>query len=580
MPSRSPFAVDMASESKSPDRNEEVDRPTSPAASEKDAPEPFPSYIEPHHFDAATMDAEGPLGLDNVRYLTAKDRQALLEGGLKLEILIGDKWVCSMPWRLFQALSTKATEISDSDPKVRQLRLPAGLSKMPFLYILEWLKQITTSSHFCLLKRRNDASEDISVCRAARLLGMTEYAQHIFNHYWFNFNNTTPSFDDISAVEQLATTEEKIGLVGHDGAVLLDCIVKRLAYMVVNKKVPDSTALAEFLQKHPKVLGGIAEIVNPTTTGGIQGTGQNTSTLPPFGRSSMAPLDNTATSQNTRHLSGQFGQHLTQPLPMAHAVGQSQSFLQSNSTGVSSIPLMLNSAVDVGSAFRAVSGNIAASHLEARPLNERLKGTHATYAPDLAYGNLASGSAYVSAHALSDINQAHYNLNSCLNMGPNNSDAIPATFGRRNTLSGQFRPPYHMVQDDMQKIQPLPQNTNIGAIGEGFGSGPQTSAPHFGTQPFPTASDSPLLAAAKKMFPQPENKNEAYLWASQHATALLEQNTHFREERSRAAVQPNFTFTKDTWSPGHAPVLQELPRADGAAMGHRTKQSWGDKKNA
>lgn len=196
--------------------------------------EPFPPYIEPRNFNAATMDAQAPLGLNNIRNLSFEKRKGLAQGP-SLNIFIGDDWACKMPWRLFQALSTRAREINSSLRSRLELYFPAGLSQTPFMYILEWLHDITTKEQFRLLKGRNDVFEDVSVCRAARLLGMTEYAQHIFDHYWAAFNNGVPTYDDLTALVQIARTEENVGLTRGDGGIFLDCVVTRVAQLVYYK---------------------------------------------------------------------------------------------------------------------------------------------------------------------------------------------------------------------------------------------------------------------------------------------------------------------------------------------------------
>lgn len=218
---------------------------------------PFLCYIEPYTSNTNEWSTQGTLGLEKLRTLSLHERQALIQGD-SINIFIGDDWAFKMPWHLFRAMSTKAAEI---DPARRELHLPANLSKLPFSYILQWLKEVTTTTQFYLIKRRNSVMEDVAVCRAARLLGMMEYCQHIFSHYWTSFESDNINYEHIAAIEQLAMTEEKLGLVAHDAQVFLTCIANRFGKMLIEKNHPDDETLDTFLDQHWKLRRVIAEVV-------------------------------------------------------------------------------------------------------------------------------------------------------------------------------------------------------------------------------------------------------------------------------------------------------------------------------
>lgn len=507
-------------------------------------------------FDPEIMASGALLGLENFRNLSAQERQALTQGEIKVNVLIGDKWACKMPWRLFEAMSTRAGDVDKGEQTVYKLRLPAGLSGKPFLYILDWIVDISRTKNFYLLKRRDSITEDVSISRAARLLGMMEYAQHIFNHYWALFKNTTPSFDDISAVEQLALTEDKVGLVNHDAGVFLGCISKRLAHQVYRQKVADKKALHDYLQKHQKLMAMVAESLSmitleanlktsPTIRKAPEPVHGNPASQPGSINQTPIPANPVSVVQKT------YGSAVKSP-PSAEVPG---------TRGMMS-PLHQPQGLEPSN---ATNWNYGAAKTSARPeslpksFSSILKEGDQTSTPTgLAYKpslkRMSAGSASQFQTGASRHMKSQSNVSSTEKMSAIQSPWRNKTATEQN---GAASNPSSQNQDNAKKA-------NLGDEKE------QQPKDNQGLL---------MVEAAKKLFPKPANTQLPQVWAIQHAFTLRDQNALFREEMKEARMNPNFQFSNPTWKyTAHAFIQKEL-HGNTVTIGHGSNQGPRDNGN-
>jgi hypothetical protein len=511
--------------------------------------EPFPTYIEPKAFDPESMTADGRLGLENLRSLSVQERHALTQGEIKVDVLVGDKWICKMPWRLFQAMSTKAGDTEICDHTTRQLRIPAGLSGKPFVYILDWLEDITGPKRFYLLRRRDSITEDVAICRAARLLGMMEYAQHIFNHYWALFKNTTPSFEEISAVERLALTEDNIGLVGHDAAVFLDCIAKRLAHLVYKDEIPDKEALSAYLQQHPKLMSMVAEALSAVT---VEQSRLVSATAPRSEQTGLERVQENSTltpwstqttfSQEFRgvHQPNTAGSFPSPGLALSKGLGEMMSQLQRVRDGELYLAQnVTRSGTQSPSRLDPMAKSFPAI-LNEGDENTSTKLHHQAQAKRLS---VSGASLNQSGTALPKRTQS--------NLSDAKISAVRSPWTNKLTAERNAGIGKGMVEHHVQGQKANP---------DGNGQTPQ------GIQ------GPSLIEAAKKLFPPPPNSPLPYMWAVQHTLALREQNALFREQRYAASINPDFQFSNPTWKYDvHAFVQKEL-QYDAGVIGHGANQ--------
>jgi hypothetical protein len=226
--------------------------------------EPFPAYSEPvpaYDEPEPVPPGAGSPSIPSFSDLMLQARQSLGEGG-GIDVYLGEKWLFKVPVKLFMALTTAASKIDKSNPSQPRLYLPSGLSPQAFLYVYEWLKTLCTATTSVPIKKRDIAAEDMAVCRAARLLGMEEYAQHIFDYYWAHFQNDFPTYEEMAAVETMAETAEKLKLGQEDdGLVFFHCIAKNIGYKAFHKTITNLHELVAFMCEHPKLEGAIVEIM-------------------------------------------------------------------------------------------------------------------------------------------------------------------------------------------------------------------------------------------------------------------------------------------------------------------------------
>jgi len=93
----------------------------------------------------------------------------------------------------------------------------------------------------------------MSICLAARVLGMAEHAQHIFSYHWDRLMNGKPKYEDIATLEGMAATSEYMNIPKDDVLALFDGIVKHLAHMYINREVPEPRAFQAFMTQHDKM---------------------------------------------------------------------------------------------------------------------------------------------------------------------------------------------------------------------------------------------------------------------------------------------------------------------------------------
>jgi hypothetical protein len=535
--------------------------------------EPFPTYIEPKAFDTI-MTADGQLGLENFRNLSPQDRQALTRGDSKVDILIGDKWVCKMPWRLFQAISTKTADLDVVDELTRQLRLPAGLSGIPFGYINEWLADVTGLKPFHLLRRRDSVTEDIALCRAARLLGIFEYAQHIFNHYWAVFNNTTPSYDDLTAVESLAATEDKIGLVGYDAAVFLGCVAKRLAHVIYKEELPEKETMSEYLQQHPKLMDAVAAALATMSLKGnkagkqeITHNNQFSSGPSNFGLQ-YTSLGTKAHQAGLDRSAGVYGQaNDTPPAPWSKGAP-----LISQAPNLGMNTLYSHNESPTPMAYPSTTSNGSGGLLS--PLQR----VREMYSPIVDRSRTQSPARLdPTARAFNYSDKQMFN-DSGSNIGPGHVSSV--------TMDS-------VLLHNSQTAQPRQNNTPwanqtaalLSPWRRQVSSDQQVHAQKSQTQHQPqehkgstNGSDDEqkqglsFVEAAKKLFPAPANSQHPYVWAVQHVLALREQNALYREERYEASRTPYFQFSNPAWAYDVPTFVQKELQRRVQASGHRSNQ--------
>ncbi|KAF2267715.1 hypothetical protein CC78DRAFT_576714 [Lojkania enalia] len=210
-------------------------------------PAPSSALSEADGFTATQVPKANPVANDiptdpnhaDLRDISLEARKSLLKGP-SLKIFTGNDYVCSIPLLLFKAVSITPPEAFSN----RELHLPACISGRPVLYIQSWLKAASTLPVVPELSAKNNLLADLSICRAAKLLGVEVYTKKIIGRYWAYLKNSIPTYEEMSEIESLALSPD-------DSFFAL--LVKRMTWLRSRDMIPDPEPFAEYITQHPKL---------------------------------------------------------------------------------------------------------------------------------------------------------------------------------------------------------------------------------------------------------------------------------------------------------------------------------------
>ncbi|KAF2746625.1 hypothetical protein M011DRAFT_468324 [Sporormia fimetaria CBS 119925] len=495
--------------------------------------EPFPPYIEPSLSNASKMVAPAPLKPDELRSLPSQTRSALVQDGQNVDILIGNKHITSIPWLLFRAISTRALDVEHLDSNRLALRLPEGLSRAPFVYISAYLLDVSFQESVSLLPRRESIVEDISVCRAARLLGLVEYTQHIFEYYLVFLKNANLNFGNVDAVEKLALTEQKLGLMGYDGQAMLECMAARLAGMLQECDQGTVEVVQGYLSRHPKVLVAVNDVVSKMDAGRVSAKSDSDIHPSPWGipiskPQSAVPLNGHQVNGHSRResllmSSSQKLRTFTVGEPTLTGLGKPE-FQHMPKTSVSSLEKAQPSQTKYGAIGQEL----------------KRRSTGATHKPKHSKG---------SSHFTS--------LPTSLDQAAPPAKDVEKSSNPEKQAAG--RPSTSERAENPSKEDQQTNSVTTSGNTEGQAS---SSAPS-------------LLELAKAMFPPPTDAESVNETVQQHTFALLEQNQLFRFERYRSTVDPDAVFSNPKWAELYSPPCPPAATAgtETHRKGHQSRNS-------
>jgi hypothetical protein len=204
---------------------------------------PFPAFnptkiLQEHHQDRV-----------DIRTLSLSERQALRRG-LGITIRCGSRWNFTMPWRLFQTISTESTNIDRRVPTQLEFHLPANIEQEPFKVLVSWMLESMSARRVAYFQRTASFADNLSLVRAAKLLGMHVYVQRLFDYYWAYIKNNVPTYANMDVIDGLALDE-------NDS--FFGCLVGRLAHLRLTKKVEDVEGLERFLESRRRLGRAVKE---------------------------------------------------------------------------------------------------------------------------------------------------------------------------------------------------------------------------------------------------------------------------------------------------------------------------------
>lgn len=174
-------------------------------------------------------------------------REALVSDN-PLAIVAGGWYVCALPIELFRAMSKLDDQIDIDHPWGPAFFLPE-IETGPIIELMAWIRQLVETEDNANFDVTRDEKgdlrtlHDLSLVRAARLLGMDLYVNKVFNVYVKHIKSGCVSSEDVDVVVKLALKKDD-SLLLHLG--------KRIGEMVLSGDAAESHPwLQMYLKDNP-----------------------------------------------------------------------------------------------------------------------------------------------------------------------------------------------------------------------------------------------------------------------------------------------------------------------------------------
>ncbi|KAI4651839.1 hypothetical protein J4E93_002035 [Alternaria ventricosa] len=183
--------------------------------------------------------------IDNLLEMIRAQRQALLQGP-RVTIYIGDTSVEGISKRAAMAASTALNKYFTANPQSHEYVFSRGQIHPGAvrLLLIGWMQETCNEFEAYAVPAQKTFGEDVALLRAARLLGMERYCSHIHAGYVEYLKTQLPSYEEIIAVEQNATSDKD---------PLWTAMVNHLCHDRHKRLLPDPEDFAAFLEKHTRL---------------------------------------------------------------------------------------------------------------------------------------------------------------------------------------------------------------------------------------------------------------------------------------------------------------------------------------
>lgn len=199
--------------------------------------------------------------LANIGEMSLQDRQNLLIGPT-WKIFVGDEIIFNIPRRLIMTVSKSAQILYMHDPNMNSILLSKDFtSPAPVLHLMNWLVEICKTFKPFHIRDRDTFMETLAVVRAARMLGMEKYIDHMVRFYDRYIQKELPQYDEITAIEAMALDEED---------PLFRSLSHRLSMMRHKDLIPDPEEFDAYLAQHPMLAKQIAKVDEKFNAGRLE----------------------------------------------------------------------------------------------------------------------------------------------------------------------------------------------------------------------------------------------------------------------------------------------------------------------
>ncbi|KAI4932537.1 hypothetical protein J4E85_002935 [Alternaria conjuncta] len=192
--------------------------------------------------------------IDNLLEMIRAQRQALLQGP-RVTIRIGDTSVEGISKRAAMAASTVLHKHFTANPHSHEYVFSRGQIHPGAvrLLLIGWMQETCNEFEAYAVPAQKTFGEDVALLRAARLLGMERYCSHIHAGYVEYLKTQLPSYEEIIAVEQNATSDKD---------PLWTAMVNHLCHDRHKRLLPDPEDFAAFLEKHTRLRNAMESADN------------------------------------------------------------------------------------------------------------------------------------------------------------------------------------------------------------------------------------------------------------------------------------------------------------------------------
>lgn len=183
--------------------------------------------------------------LDNLLEMIRPQRQGLLKGP-RITIHVGDTSVINISKRAAMAASSVLHEYFTTNPESFEYRFSRGQihpGAVRFL-LIGWMRETCKEFEAYAVPAQKTFGEDVAILRAAHLLGMERYCRHILISYIDYLKTQLPSYEEIIAVEQNATSDKD---------PLWTAMINHLCHNRFKGLIPDAEDFEAFLEKHTRL---------------------------------------------------------------------------------------------------------------------------------------------------------------------------------------------------------------------------------------------------------------------------------------------------------------------------------------
>ncbi|KAI4954494.1 hypothetical protein J4E91_002207 [Alternaria rosae] len=147
--------------------------------------------------------------IDNLLEMIRAQRQALLQGP-RITIRVGDTSVEGISKRAAMVASSVLHKHFTANPRSLEYVFSRGQIHPGAVHLLliGWMQETCDEFEAYAVPAQKTFGEDVALLRAARLLGMERYCSHILAGYIEYLKTQLPSYEEIIAVEQNATSDK------------------------------------------------------------------------------------------------------------------------------------------------------------------------------------------------------------------------------------------------------------------------------------------------------------------------------------------------------------------------------------